>query len=136
LTLNMSIQGENGREGEYLAAKWLNRQGYEIHAINWKSSHQEIYIIATNCHFWVFVEVKTKTTSNILQPENAVNSEKQKNMIKAARRFMSKTNDIKKIRFDVISVFFVSHGIQMLHFKDAFFPIIRNNVHRNPIGFL
>ena len=100
----MSIQGEHGREGEYLAAKWLNRQGYEIHAINWKSSHQEIDIIATNCHFWVFVEVKTKSTSNILQPENAVNSEKQKNMIKAARRFMAKTNDNKKIRFDVISV--------------------------------
>ena len=132
----MTIQGENGREGEYLAAKWLNRQGYEIYAVNWKSSHQEIDIIATNCHFWVFVEVKTKTTSNILQPENAVNSEKRKNMIKAARRFVSKANDNKKIRFDVISVFFVSHGIQMLHFKDAFFPIIRNNVHRKSIGFL
>lgn len=131
----MNIQQEHGKHAEYLAAKWLSRQGYDIFAINWKSSYQEIDIIASNCHFWVFIEVKSQTTSNSLYAENAVNKEKQKNIIKAARRFLIKNNKNKKIRFDIISVNFVPYGVQMFHFKDAFFPIYKYQSNKSVGGF-
>ena len=127
----MTLQQEHGKIGEYLALKWLNRQGYEIYALNWRGGHQEIDIIASEGRKWIFIEVKTKTFTNFLQPENSVNSTKRKNMIKGAQKFMSKMNDGKQIRFDVISILLVPHGVQMTHFKDAFFPIQPTNVRRN-----
>ncbi len=127
----MAIQQEHGKVGEYLAVKWLSRQGYEIYALNWRGGHQEIDIIATDDKKWIFIEVKTKTFTNFLQPENSVNSSKRKNMIKGARKFIAKTNDSKLIRFDVISILLVPYGVQMTHFKDAFFPIQTTSVCRN-----
>jgi len=119
----MAIQQTNGKLGEYLAAKWLNRQGYEIHRINYRAGHLEIDIIAQDAKNWVFVEVKTKTFTNFLQPENSVNKTKRTNMIKVAQKFISQQNDNKKVRFDIVSIILVQYGVQMVHFKDAFFPI-------------
>lgn len=127
----MTLQQEHGKIGEYLALKWLNRQGYHIHALNWRGGHQEIDIIATDGKKWIFIEVKTKTFTNFLQPENSVNSTKRKNMILGAQKFIAKTNDSKQIRFDVISILLVPYGVQMTHFKDAFFPIQTTYVRRN-----
>jgi len=131
IELNMAVQQEHGKIGEYLALKWLSRQGYEIHALNWRGGHQEIDIIASDERKWIFIEVKTKTFTNFLQPENSVNFDKRKNLIKAARKFLAKTNDNKQIRFDVISILLVPYGVQMTHFKDAFFPIQTTYVRRN-----
>jgi putative endonuclease len=132
----MAIQQEHGKVGEYLAVKWLRRQGYEIHSLNWRGGHQEIDIIATEGRKWIFIEVKTKTFTNFLQPENSVNSDKRKNLIIGARKFLSKVNDNKQIRFDVISILLVPYGVQMTHFKDAFFPIQTTNFRRNSSRFL
>jgi len=132
----MAIQQEHGKVGEYLAVKWLSRQGYEIHSLNWRGGHQEIDIIATEGRKWIFIEVKTKTFTNFLQPENSVNSDKRKNLIIGARKFLSKVNDNKQIRFDVISILLVPYGVQMTHFKDAFFPIQTTNFRRNSSRFL
>lgn len=132
----MAIQQTNGKIGEYMAAKWLHRQGLEIFKINYRAGHLEIDIIAKDSKNWIFVEVKTKTFTNFLQPENSVNKTKRTNMIKAAQIFISQHHDIKNVRFDIVSIILVQYGVQMVHFKDAFFPIQSTKTRRKSSSYL
>ena len=132
----MAIQQTNGKMGEYMAAKWLHRQGYEIFKINYRAGHLEIDIIAKDSKNWIFVEVKTKTFTNFLQPENSVNKTKRTNMIKAAQKFISQHHDNKNVRFDIVSIILLQYGVQMVHFKDAFFPIQPTKARRKSSPYL
>lgn len=132
----MAIQQINGQLGEYLAAKWLHRQGYEIYQINYRVGHLEVDIVASNNKNWIFVEVKTKTFTNFLHPENSVDKTKRSNLIKAAQRFKAQHKDSKSVRFDIVSIILVDYGVQMVHFKDAFFPIQPTKIHRKSSPYL
>ncbi len=132
----MAIQQTNGNLGEYMAAKWLQRQGYMIFKINYRVGHLEVDIIATDEKNWIFVEVKTKTFTNFLHPENSVHKIKRENIIRAAKKFVSQNADNKKVRFDIISIILVNYGVQMVHFKDAFFPIQPTKIRRKSSAYL
>jgi putative endonuclease len=132
----MAIQQTNGNLGEFMAAKWLYRQGYKIFKINYRVGHLEVDIIATDEKNWIFVEVKTKTFTNFLHPENSVHKTKRDNLIRAAKKFMIQNTEYKKVRFDIISIILVKYGVQMVHFKDAFFPIQPTKISRKSSAYL
>ena len=102
---------EIGALGEKLAAKFLKKNGYKILAKNVHISHNEIDVIAKNKEFIVFVEIKTRSTDELLQtdfgiPASAVTQVKQKRTVSAARGYLS-TSKYSKLqpRFDVIEVY-------------------------------
>ena len=77
---------EIGALGEKLAAKFLKKNGYKILAKNVHISHNEIDVIAKNKEFIVFVEIKTRSTDELLQtdfgtPASAVTQGKQKRTV-------------------------------------------------------
>lgn len=127
---------QSARKGEYLAARWLSRQGYSIEALNWRKKHYEIDIIASSKDYFVFVEVKLRSDSSFGFPENKVNKQKQSFLKLGASEFMRNNNNINKIRFDIVSIVESAHGVQMVHFKDAFFPLKSSNTNRVPWYFL
>jgi len=65
----------------------------------------------------VFIEVKSRSSKKFGEPYEAVTNEKQHNIIRGAKAYLSQNNMInKKVRFDVISV--IDDEIE--HIKSAF----------------
>jgi putative endonuclease len=114
-----------GKEGENLAVEFLKAKGYKILATNWHFGKMEIDIVAQDNDFIVFVEVKTRHSTLYGEPENAVNRDKQRFLVRAAQAFI----EIKKIeweaRFDIISVIFSSTGHNINHIPNAFYPTLQ-----------
>ena len=74
-----------------------------------------------------FVEVKSRTAPVQGEPEEAVNPAKQRNIVKAARRFMTlKGNELSdnlEIWFDIAAVTFDGGDVRLNYFPGAFVPI-------------
>ena len=113
---------ELGRQGEQLAADYLKNNGYTVLSRNWQFGHLEVDLIAENNEFVVFCEVKTRSSTVMGNPEEFVTAQKQKNLIRAAGRYMQMTGKKKEVRFDIVSV--VSNGEQytVYHLPRAFEP--------------
>lgn len=102
-----------GRRGEWFAARYLEQNGYRILECNYRSSHQEIDLICTDGEVLVFCEVKTRSCSafDVNQPyygrpSRAVNTQKQKNLILAARAYLREHAQLAlRPRLDVIEVY-------------------------------
>ncbi|MET0945038.1 MAG: YraN family protein, partial [Flavobacterium sp.] len=58
----MAEHNELGKEGEKLAAKYLQENGYEILDRNWTFQKAEIDIIAQKDNYLAIVEVKTRSS--------------------------------------------------------------------------
>lgn len=103
-----------GRQGERAAARFLRRNGYRIIGRNVQMTSGELDIIAQNKQYIVFVEVKTRTESPYLEkypPYQAVNLEKRKHLVYAAKEYLRKNPMDKKPRGDIIQVFVTKGGI-------------------------
>ena len=99
-----------GNFGEGEAAKLLKKKGYKILVKNHVEGDGEIDIIAADSEFTVFIEVKTRKygVDNHVEPRAAasVTPEKQRRIIKAAKTYLAYNPTDKKIRFDVIEVYY------------------------------
>ena len=101
---------KTGILGERVAADYLQSKGYTIVKTNYRFLKYEIDIIAKNDKYIVFVEVKTRTefkgVSRYGRPASAVDAEKRRNLVKAAKSFIKYLN-IKGFfyRFDVVEVY-------------------------------
>jgi len=115
----MKTSVQKGREGEELAAKFLQEKGYNILETNWRFRHKEIDIIAIRDDEIVFVEVKTRKNTDFGYPEEAVDYNKQKHLIDAAEAYMIDKNLDLNARFDVISII---NNSKIKHYPYAFYP--------------
>ena len=118
-----------GNFGEDEAAKLLKKKGYKILAKNHVEGDGEIDIIAADSEFTVFVEVKTRKygVDNPVEPRAAssVTPEKQRRIIKAAKTYLAYNPTDKKVRFDVIEVYYDTEGAkrrvrEINHLEGAF----------------
>lgn len=97
-----------GDFGEDAAEKYLKDKDYEILKRNFRLKFGEIDIIAKQNNCVVFVEVKTRKSSDFGQPSEYVNLRKQIRIKKAAAVYIDIENN--DIRFDVIEVFYSESG--------------------------
>lgn len=95
-----------GGIGEAAARAYLEGQGYIILDQNWHAGRWgEIDIIAQQGDELIFVEVKSRRGTGFGNPEEAVNSAKQKKLMGAAQSFLIAHPHLpQKTRFDVIAV--------------------------------
>lgn len=100
----MSEHNDVGREGEALAANFLQQKGYEIVDRNWHYGPKEIDIVAREGDTMVFVEVKTRSTLAFELPQEAVTKKKMKNLVEAADAYMIQNNIDLEGRFDIVAV--------------------------------
>lgn len=108
-----------GEKGEQIALEYLKGLGYRIaltnlivpvgYSLTRRKVTGEIDIVAYDETYLpftlVFIEVKTRTRSDIATPEAAVNTRKQRQIVRAARqyrRMMLIENE--PYRYDVVSV--------------------------------
>lgn len=104
-----------GRRGEELAAKYLERAGFRLVAANFivpvgrnrrnAVVTAEIDLIAYERETLVFIEVKTRSSSDYASPETAVNLRKQRQITRAARRYRQIFQLAQTaFRYDVIGI--------------------------------
>ena len=118
-----------GNFGESEAAKLLKKKGYKILAKNHVEGDGEIDIIVEDSEFLVFIEVKTRKygVENASEPRAAssVTPDKQRHIIKAAKSYLAYNKTDKKIRFDVIEVYYDTENTkrrvrEINHLESAF----------------
>lgn len=111
----------SGKEGEEIAAKYLESKGYEILARNYRLKRWEIDIIGKENEVYVFVEVKSRSSSNFGFPEDFLSPQQEGRIRSAAIYYLVEQNITPKdIRFDIISVLANEKNIEIEHFEDAF----------------
>ncbi len=104
-----------------LAAQYFGRLGYTILNRNWRSGRFEMDLILSKNGALHFVEVKTRMSAAFGDPERAIDQEKQKNIVRAARSFVTRAGiDWNRVRFDTISVL-LTNPPSIVHQIDAFF---------------
>jgi putative endonuclease len=97
-----------GRRGEEAAYFYLRKHGYVMIARNYRSprSRSELDLVGWDGTTLCFIEVKTRTTRNIMPAEAAVDAEKQRDLSHVAREFLRKVKKDAPFRFDIVSVYF------------------------------
>jgi putative endonuclease len=125
-----------GEYGERLVADYLKRHDYRIVAVNFiapighgRDGRQitgEIDIVAydesTRPFTLAFVEVKTRSSDEIAQPETAVDIRKQRRIIRAARVYRRITDiSEESYRYDVASVIMKSGGAPVVTLRRGYF---------------
>ena len=115
-------QAEAGRQGERLAAQFLQKQGFKILRRNYASRLGEIDLIARDGKEIVFVEVKTRTSRLWGEPESAVTPAKRLKLCRAAAAFADRYRLREHpLRFDVVAVLLAEdRPPEFKHYEDAF----------------
>ena len=116
----MANHNNLGKAGEQKAMNYLIQKGYQIEQINWRFHKYEIDIIAKKGDLFVFVEVKSRSTSIYGNPEEFISKGQQKRIITAANEFLMLMDDEVEARFDVIAIIENKWEQKIEHIKDAF----------------
>lgn len=114
---------EIGQLGEKAAKKYLRKLEYSILQSNYTCKFGEIDIIAFQKGVISFVEVKTRTSDEWGQPYEAVDSAKQKKIIRTAQFYIKKKKPGDyDYRFDIIAINMDRQGkvLDCEFYKNAF----------------
>lgn len=94
-----------GRDGEELAARYLEGRGWRILARNFRCGHKEIDLVARRGRTVAFVEVKTRSGGRWGHPLEAVNALKRREIERVALRWVQlRGRDGDLYRFDAVAV--------------------------------
>ena len=111
-----------GKQGEYLARKFLEEQGFQILDTNWRHEKDEIDIVAMDGDELVIVEVKTRSTDYFGEPADAVGYKKESYLIRATEAYLEEKDLDIDSRFDIVSIVINNKEKKIDHIKDAFYP--------------
>lgn len=100
------IQSDSlGPWGEEEASRFLRKKGCKILERNYRAPGGEIDIVARDKKLIIFVEVKTRSSTDFAQPWEAVGYRKRQK-IKTAARFYIEEHACRtsEFRFDIVSI--------------------------------
>ena len=101
----MSYKKEFGKSGEELAKQFLLRKGLEYLDRNVRNEFGEIDLVFKEDDILVFVEVKTRSSLIMGQPEDSVTLKKQQHIIRTANAYLQQHEELNDSwRVVVISI--------------------------------
>ncbi len=117
-----------GDRGEAIAAAYLESKGYRVLERQYRFERAEVDLVCfepapryEDGGELVFVEVKTRSGTGFGRPEEAVDAEKKRNMVRAAGAYLHENRmDGMPCRFDVIGIVLGRGKPEIEHFRDAF----------------
>jgi len=118
----MASHNELGKEGEELATNFLRKKGYEILERNFRFGRDEVDIIAKINEYIVFVEVKTRSSNFLGEPEDEVSTGQQKRIIKVANHYLIENDLDNEGRFDIFGIIINQNKKSINHIIEAFKP--------------
>lgn len=107
-----------GAQAEQLIRKYLSEQGYIILEMNYRCRQGEVDIIARHGQYYVFIEVKYRSSAQYGAPEEAVGISKQRRISRAALYYLYSHHlpEATPVRFDVAAI----DGQQIRYIQNAF----------------
>ena len=118
----MAQHNTQGKAGEEAAARYLEQNGYTIRDRNWRKNHLELDIVATKHEELVIVEVKTRSNTDYIEPQDAVNWQKIRRIVIAADAYVKHFRIDVPVRFDIITAVGDAGAFEIEHIKEAFYP--------------
>lgn len=116
-----------GARGELAAARYLKRRRYVIVARGERDKLGELDLIAIDGRTLVFVEVKTRWSTEKGHPADAVDDAKQRRLTRLALAYLRRHDLLNNpARFDVIAIVWPGDAkkpTSIEHFKNAFEPV-------------
>jgi putative endonuclease len=112
-----------GRQGEEAAAHYLEKNNYKILCRNYSCRLGEIDIVACERDVIVFVEVRSRSSSDYGLPQESVNSRKKIKLRQLAWHYLKAVGKTSaSCRFDVIAVLFDGNSRvkKLEHIENAF----------------
>lgn len=100
----MATHIDFGKLGEQLAEEFLIDKGYTILHRNWRHSRYEIDIVALKNELPHFVEVKTRSSTQFGEPEEAVTKKKIRFLLQAADEFLYRHPQYTNFHVDILSI--------------------------------
>lgn len=121
----MSAQQILGEKGERAAEEYLTARGWRVVDRRFRSGHRDIDLVmertGVDGRIIAFVEVKTRASASYGGPLGAVHWRKQREMVRAARDWMSRRREAgDSFRFDVVGIIYGSGNPQVVHIENAF----------------
>ncbi len=121
----MSKASERGKTGEDHVCGYLEKLGWKIAARNYRIKGGEIDIIAEKSEVITFVEVKTRKFGSLSDGIDAVDTKKQRCIVRAADRYIEEFPiDNREVRFDAAVVTVTTDEIprvlEMKYYENAF----------------
>ena len=99
------LHGTLGERGELLAERALRAEGLRIVGRRVRTPRGEIDLVAKDGRTWVFVEVKTRRSTEMRDPLEAVTPAKQRQLTKLALAYLRRRHQLEApVRFDVVGV--------------------------------
>ncbi len=117
----MEVRHELGRNGENLAAAYLEKEGYIILARNYRYLKSEIDLIARTKDIIIGVEVKTRSSRDFGNPQEFVKPKQINNLVLALDHFVQNFTTPVEVRFDIIAIVQSEKSNEIEHIKDAFY---------------
>jgi putative endonuclease len=123
LAMKEWLRGLLGRQGEKRAASFLKQQGIRVLAQGVANQFGEIDLVALDGDTIVFVEVRTRRSTDAGHPAETVTPEKQAHLTRAALAFLKQNRLLeRRSRFDVVAILWPEGAKtpQIEHYKNAF----------------
>ncbi len=120
----MADHNELGKEGEVIAARYLEEEGFRIVERNWRYNKKELDLIAYNADVFVVIEVKTRTSDGWEHPKEAITSSKIRFIVEAAEAYVMQYDIHEEVRFDVVTLIPDKDNWHIEHIKEAFPPAL------------
>lgn len=107
-----------GAEREEQAVRYLQKQGYQILARNYRCRFAELDVVAREGPYLCFLEVKFRKSDRYGTPEGVISGKKIHNICKASEFYMreNRISPDTPVRYDVILI--IDKEIRLI--RDAF----------------
>jgi putative endonuclease len=116
----------HGELGERAAKKHLKRQGLKFLTANFRTPRGEIDLIFRERDCLVFVEVKTRSSEDLVRPAAAVDKERRGRLTRAALDYLRLLkNPLVKVRFDIVEVLLHDGAVREVRHLPNTFPMER-----------
>ena len=118
----MAAHNALGKAGEDTAVAYLECNGYTICHRNWRKNRLELDIVAVKDGQLIVVEVKTRSNTEYIEPQDAVNWQKVRHIVVAADAYIKHFSIDAPVRFDIITVVGNDGHFKVEHIEEAFYP--------------
>ena len=111
-----------GALGERIAARWLERAGWQVLARRFRSGHRDLDLVARRGTVVAFVEVKARRGDAVGDPAEAVGWRKRRELVRSAQVWIDRHGPSSATyRFDVVAVLLgPGRRVRVRHLADAF----------------
>ena len=111
-----------GKIGEAMAARYLQRAGYQLLQRNWRHGRYEIDLIACKGTTLHFIEVKTRRSLQYGWPEEYIKPKKIARMMVVAEAFLQTVAKNPFVQFDILSITLLYQKPPLLFLIEDVFP--------------